>query len=445
MKVKMISRDEVAMTRERSTDLNKVHRNTALRGFERQTEVKRAVNAAKLNRVFAKPFVGQLSGHMDTVTSMMASPRSLDTFLTGSGDGEVRVWSLSRKATLWSIPMAHTSFVTGLVVSPNGETFFTASDDRSIKQWRLDMGNMWAEDVDTPIESWASEYALESLSMHASRYVLATGSRQVDVWDVARATPVHTMAFSDDTISSVAFNQVETEIIAAASSDRSLSFYDIRTESALRKVELGNLINDVAWNPREAFNITIASDDHNLYTFDMRKLDRALSVHKDHVSAVMSVAYSPTGRSFVSGSYDRSIRLWNISKGHSHECYHTERMQRVLKVAYSSDARYVLSGSDDTGVRIWKSDASATTGIQHPRAKARARYEAALLKRYEHVPAVAKIHKQRFQPRSIFKARKLRHVMRLAEIRRDGRRRAHTRNPAPKIDSRTAAVRRLHD
>lgn len=29
-----------------------------------------------------------------------------------------------------------------------------------------------------------------------------------------------------------------------------------------------------------------ANEDHNLYTFDMRKLQRALKVHKDHVSAV---------------------------------------------------------------------------------------------------------------------------------------------------------------
>lgn len=42
----------------------------------------------------------------------------------------------------------------------------------------------------------------------------------------------------------------------------------------------------VAWNPMEAFNFTCANEDHNLYTFDMRKLDAALAVHKDHVSAV---------------------------------------------------------------------------------------------------------------------------------------------------------------
>jgi WD repeat and SOF domain-containing protein 1 len=52
--------------------------------------------------------------------------------------------------------------------------------------------------------------------------------------------------------------------------------------------------NSLAWNPMEAFNFTLANEDHNLYTFDMRKLDIARNVHTDHVSAVLSVDYSPT-------------------------------------------------------------------------------------------------------------------------------------------------------
>ena len=36
----------------------------------------------------------------------------------------------------------------------------------------------------------------------------------------------------------------------------------------------------------EAFNFTTASEDSNCYTFDMRKLEKALNVHQDHVSAV---------------------------------------------------------------------------------------------------------------------------------------------------------------
>lgn len=57
--------------------------------------------------------------------------------------------------------------------------------------------------------------------------------------------------------------------------------------------------NALAWNPREPMNFVVASEDHNCYSFDMRQLSRALMVHKDHVGAVMDVAWSPTGEALL--------------------------------------------------------------------------------------------------------------------------------------------------
>jgi WD repeat and SOF domain-containing protein 1 len=34
----------------------------------------------------------------------------------------------------------------------------------------------------------------------------------------------------------------------------------------------------VCWNPMEAFNFTAANEDHNCYTFDMRRMDRCVTV-----------------------------------------------------------------------------------------------------------------------------------------------------------------------
>lgn len=40
-------------------------------------------------------------------------------------------------------------------------------------------------------------------------------------------------------------------------------------------------------------------------------------VHMDHVSAVLDVDYSPTGKEFVSASFDKSVRIFPVDKGHS--------------------------------------------------------------------------------------------------------------------------------
>ncbi len=65
-------------------------------------------------------------------------------------------------------------------------------------------------------------------------------------------------------------------------------------------------------------NIIISFDViFSLYTFDMRKLGMPINVHMDHVSAVLDVEYSPTGKEFVSGSFDKTLRIFPADQGRS--------------------------------------------------------------------------------------------------------------------------------
>jgi len=50
-------------------------------------EYTRALNATKLERVFAKPLVGALSGHRDGVYALAKNPKHLSCLLSGSADG----------------------------------------------------------------------------------------------------------------------------------------------------------------------------------------------------------------------------------------------------------------------------------------------------------------------------------------------------------------------
>jgi len=67
--VKTISRSEINYTKEIQADRIKIHRNLdpTLHPLERAREYTRALNAVKLDKIFAKPFVGDLHGHKDGV------------------------------------------------------------------------------------------------------------------------------------------------------------------------------------------------------------------------------------------------------------------------------------------------------------------------------------------------------------------------------------------
>ena len=91
MKVKVLSRNPADYIRESRSDIHKVQRNLdpSLHPFEAAREYTRALNAVKLERVFAKPFVASLNGHTDGVNCISRHPTKLSVLLSGSCDGEV--------------------------------------------------------------------------------------------------------------------------------------------------------------------------------------------------------------------------------------------------------------------------------------------------------------------------------------------------------------------
>ena len=98
-------------------------------------------------------------------------------------------------------------------------------------------------------------------------------------------------------------------------------------------------------------------------------MDGAKTIHRDHIGAIMDLDYAPTGREFVTGSFDRTVRIFGFDQGRSREVYHAKRMQIVNSVLFSGDAHYVFSGifywdvgSEDMNIRLWKSQASRPSG-----------------------------------------------------------------------------------
>ncbi|RDW58771.1 hypothetical protein BP6252_13247 [Coleophoma cylindrospora] len=71
-----------------------------------------------------------------------------------------------------------------------------------------------------------------------------------------------------------------------------------------------------------------------------------------HKSLVFSVAFSPDGKKVVSGSFDRTVRLWDAVTGTPLQTLR-DHTSRVNSVAFSPDGKQVVSGSADRTVRLW--------------------------------------------------------------------------------------------
>ncbi|KAL8607232.1 DDB1- and CUL4-associated factor 13 [Nucella lapillus] len=424
-KIKVLCRNPDDFLRETKHDIHKVPRSSKAEQspFKEQVEYTRALNAVKLERTFAKPFLGALDGHRDGVNVLCKHPTSVALLMSGACDGEIICWNLPRKQ-LASKVQAHDGLVNGMAAHSAGQYFFSCGSDKTIKQWAVDAeGKIRPE----PMNTLLTKSIYTCLDHHWKEDMFVTSGTKVDVWDESRSEPVRSFSWGVDSVSHVKFNPVETYLLGGASHDRSILLYDMRESAPLRKVIMKMRTNALSWNPMEAFTLTSANEDGNLYTFDMRNLSMPLNMHRDHTAAVMDVDYSPTGREFVSAGYDKVIRIFPVDKGRSREVYHTKRMQRVGCVAWSRDAKYILSASDEMNIRLWKAIAWEQLGKLAPREKAAMNYANALKDRFGSFEQVRRIQRNRHVPKHIYNEMKQQRESREAATRKEDKKRAHSK------------------
>jgi WD repeat and SOF domain-containing protein 1 len=244
-----------------------------LHPFESAREYQRAVNAVKLDNIFARPFIGSLEGHSDVVQCMMKHPTSLSTLVSASADGEIRIWNIATRKCIRSF-RAHDGVVRALCAPRSGEYFFSLDGNANIKQWKLNpfsssIASSGQEDEDAddsgdllePVNTMIGSSLTMAMDHHYSKPLLLTGGETVQLWEESRSEPLKSFSWGCDSIYSVRFNPVETDVCCSTAGDRSIILYDIRKSSPLRKVVLEMRSNTIAWNPMDAFTFTAANED----------------------------------------------------------------------------------------------------------------------------------------------------------------------------------------
>ena len=243
-----------------------------LHPFEAPREYQRALNAVKLDSIFARPFVGSLEGHSDMVQCMMKHPTSLSTLVSGSADGEIRIWNIATRKCIRSL-RAHDGIVRALCAPRSGEYFFSLDGNANIKQWKLNqfsgsIASSGQEDEETdesglaePINTMIGRSLTMSMDHHFSKPLIVTCGETVQLWEESRSEPLRSFSWGCDSIYSVRFNPVETDVCCSTAGDRSIILYDIRKSTPLRKVVLEMRSNTIAWNPMDAFTFTAANED----------------------------------------------------------------------------------------------------------------------------------------------------------------------------------------
>ncbi|THH17999.1 hypothetical protein EW146_g2929 [Bondarzewia mesenterica] len=243
-----------------------------LHPFSRARERTRALNATKMERMFAKPFIASLEGHVDAVEVMARKPDSVTDVASASWDGEIILHNLATRTRLAKIPGAHKGKISGLCFS--GQTrMLSCGVDHNIKMWDIRPSG------DDSMGAGPSEP--KPLYVYPGKSVF-------------KSAPVSNLTFptSTETITAVRFNAAEPSVLASIGTDRTFALYDIRTGKAERRLIMQMRNNSLSWSPTFPTSVLLASEDHNL---------------------VLSTLFTADARFVLSGSDDGNIRIWKAN------------------------------------------------------------------------------------------------------------------------------------
>ena len=131
------------------------------------------------------------------------------------------------------------------------------------------------------------------------------------------------------------------------------TLFDIGTGHQICGVSHTTYVTSVAFSPDGQYILT-GSDDKTARLWDASNCGQ-LRVFTDQASLVTSVAFSPDGKHILTGHDDNKARLWDAATGALLREF-TGHTSWVTSVAFSPDGRYVLTGSEDGTARLWDTD-----------------------------------------------------------------------------------------
>jgi len=130
-------------------------------------------------------------------------------------------------------------------------------------------------------------------------------------------------------------------------------------EITLRGVLKGHSgwVTSIATPPENGNVLVSGSRDKSIIVWDLTRDDpanfgtprRAFTGHSHFIS---DVVISSDGQFILSGSWDGTLRLWDIKAGVCHRQFIGHKAD-VLSVAFSADNRQIVSGSRDKTIKLW--------------------------------------------------------------------------------------------
>jgi WD40 repeat protein len=285
-----------------------------------------------------------LKGHEAGIISVAISPD--DRFIIStSGEAMICLWDMATGALIKQFE-APEAGISSAIFSADGRYLFSNHRSAAIWQWDMTTG-----EVVRQFQGHTDRITSLTLASTGRNLISGSWDGTVGVWDIIAGKLIHKLAGHQGKVYATALSR-DGETIFSGGDDGTIRWWQRQVGAPLKIYQLGKtIVHSLATHPTQSI---LLSGDQQVR---LSQWDYATGEHLDTLPSwtyrpIHAIAPTPDGE-VVLQTCGHGINVWHQPTGwFVHTLVH--HRWAVTTLAVSHDGQTIVSGSDDKTIKIWR-------------------------------------------------------------------------------------------